>query len=363
MKQILKWLEKICEKNEIDIATIDYKSLFDSKLTFGENKEIFLEYLKPILKVKEISDEEAKAQIQEEGEKVIKEWKAENPKNMIDSDKKEFIRDYLKMISLGHIKSLIIHGKTGLGKTFMVLNLAKEEKIDFVYRSGYTTPLSLYKFLYENRDKIVIFDDLEGLFNNEIAVSILKASLWEANGRRIVSYDTTSKKIDLIPRTFEFTGKLIVLTNRINGKKDEHFKALVSRTTNYELIFTYDELLKMANKIIDSRKLTESQKTAVRDIIKKHIDISSEFNYRTLDKIIEFVRFNEAKGEKLFLACNEKDENLALIVKLMESNLPLNEQIRHFIEQTGLSRRTYFNLKKIIISANGAKRVALTNPC
>ena len=346
MKAIVKWLEKVCEKNELDILTIDYKAMYDSKLTFGENKELFLEHLKPILKEKEIKKVEAVEQIKDEGDRVIKEWKEQNPKFVVHSNKKERIRDYLRMINGGYMNSFVIHSNTGLGKTFMVINISKEENIKFEYRSGYTTPLSLYKYLYENRNSLIVFDDLEGLFSNEIAVAILKSALWEADGKRIVSYDTTSKKIDLIPEHFEFTGKLVILTNKFGGKNDENFNALKSRITSYELTFTYDEILKITNEIIDSRGLDPNQVKKVKELVKKHVNEASDFNLRVLDRLIGFVKYDFDKSEELFLDSFEIDEEMELVLKLMNSNLSLDEQVKRYQIQTGFKRRTYYTRRK-----------------
>ena len=294
--------------------------------------------------------EKKKTETTIEAIKVLEEWKARQPKNIIGSDNKEIIKDYLKMIKGGRIQSLIVFGKTGLGKTYSVINIAKDEKIDFVYRSGYTTPLALYRFLYENRDKAILFDDLEGLFSNELAVALLKSALWEADGKRIVCYETTAKEIADIPKVFEFTGKIIILTNRINGKKDEHFKALLSRTTNFELIFTYDEMLKMGDEIIESKGLTEEQKVVVKDIIKRNITPASEFNYRMLDRLIEFVKYDKERAEKLFLYSFEQDERTSLVYSLMNGYMSVSDQIKRFCEQTGSSRITYFRIKKYLKS-------------
>lgn len=354
MNKIIKWYETLCKKHNLDPQQFDIKSEIDRSLSVGENKDLIRQKLgipqETTIEDIRIIKDKAKHEADKEAERVLTEWKAIKPKNIIDSENKDIIRDYLKMIQAGNIQSLVIFGKTGLGKTYSVINIAKEEKIDFVYRSGYTTPLALYKFLFENRHSIILFDDLEGLFTNELAVALLKSALWEADGKRIVSYETTAKEIDDVPKVFEFTGKIIILTNRINGKKDEHFKALLSRTTNFELVFTYEEMLKMCEEIIESRDLTDKQKAVIRDVMDRHINPTSEFNYRMLDRLIEFVRYDKDKAEQLFLCSHEQDDRVELVFKLMSSNLSVSEQVKKFYEQTGGSRMTYFRIKKYLKS-------------
>lgn len=354
MKAITKWFNELCKEQNLDPTAFDLVSMIDRTLSVGENKRLVREII-GIPKETTIEDirvvkDKKKHEADKEADRVLTEWKAIQPKNIIDSNNKDIIKDYLKMIKAGNIQSLIVFGKTGLGKTYTVINIAKEEKIDFVYRSGYTTPLALYKFMYENRDKVILFDDLEGLFNNELAVALLKSALWEADGKRIVSYETTAKGISDVPRVFEFTGKIIILTNRINGKKDEHFKALLSRTTNFELIFTYDEMMKMCGEIIESRDLTDKQRAVIRDVMDRHINPTSEFNYRMLDRLIEFVKYDGDKAEELFMCSHEQDDKIDLVFRLANSNLSVGEQVKKFYEQTGSSRMTYFRIKKYLKS-------------
>ena len=69
--------------------------------------------------------------------------------------------------------SLIFYGEGGLGKTFLTINEVKKllKPSEWDYFNGYSTPLSIYEILYDNRNKkLIILDDIEGLFN-ELGVS------------------------------------------------------------------------------------------------------------------------------------------------------------------------------------------------
>src|SRR3972149_2194693 len=80
--------------------------------------------------------------------------------------------EYTKSVIKGFHDSFILFGKQGQGKTTLVLRTLEEEKANYVYHSGISTPKALYEFLYENRDdKTIVFDDCAGLINNIYALT------------------------------------------------------------------------------------------------------------------------------------------------------------------------------------------------
>ncbi|MGX9105296.1 hypothetical protein ACWTQZ_26835, partial [Escherichia coli] len=72
---------------------------------------------------------------------------------------------------------------------------------------SYSTPLNLFRFLQENSDEIVILDDVAGLFTDRAAMAIIKAASWPSSGGRVVSWGSSTSRVDI--QKFEFTGKLI----------------------------------------------------------------------------------------------------------------------------------------------------------
>ena len=182
--------------------------------------------------------------------------------------------------------------KAGYGKTYTTINFLKEFKQEFVYKSGYITPLSFYCWLFENRDKIIVFDDLtDDIFKDKKMIALLKSCLYEAGGERFVSYETTSDKLR-VPNKFKFTGKMILLANEIRKNNRENFNALISRGIFFELKYSYKELILIVNKILISKKLKSSVSEQVLEIISKNICDVSGFNFRQLEQLIEMVEFN-----------------------------------------------------------------------
>jgi uncharacterized protein (DUF885 family) len=70
-------------------------------------------------------------------------------------------------------------GRGGIGKTFRIYNRCKEMcgAENVAYLDSFTTPASLYIFLYENREKrVIILDDVSGLFEQKKCSSCYSSS-------------------------------------------------------------------------------------------------------------------------------------------------------------------------------------------
>jgi len=137
-----------------------------------------------------------------------------------------------KMVGRGIQPSLVVTGMAGMGKTHIVketlTNMGLVESKDFVHFKGRATPAGLFVTLYENSDKIIILDDCDSVFKDDDAVNILKGALDSYDTRKI-SY-ISSKQLkdeygDPLPRHFEFTGKVIFISNIAQSKLDEAIRS------------------------------------------------------------------------------------------------------------------------------------------
>ena len=151
--------------------------------------------------------------------------------SVIDSRDPEVMFDNLtrltKMVGRGIQPSLVITGMAGVGKTHLVKETLKQmglrESYEFVHFKGRTTAAGLYITLYQNSDKIVIFDDCDSVFKDEDAVNLLKAALDSYDTRRISYISSKPLKDEYgepLPAHFEFTGKVIFISNINQSKLD-----------------------------------------------------------------------------------------------------------------------------------------------
>ena len=81
----------------------------------------------------------------------------------------EFLNQLAKMVIWKVTPSLIITGEGGLGKSHSVMEAISQcdlFKNEWVVIKGYSTPRGLYNTLYDNRDKIVVFDDCDSILED-----------------------------------------------------------------------------------------------------------------------------------------------------------------------------------------------------
>ncbi len=158
-----------------------------------------------------------------------------------------------KMVGRGIQPSLVITGMAGVGKTHLVKETLKgmglTESKDFVHFKGRATAAGLFITLYQNSDKIIVLDDCDSVFKDDDAVNILKAALDSYDTRKI-SY-ISSKPLkdeygDPIPPHFEFTGRIIFISNIHQSKLDEAIRSrsfVSDITMNTTQMFTRMEQL------------------------------------------------------------------------------------------------------------------------
>jgi len=146
----------------------------------------------------------------------------------------------------GDVRAMIVSGPPGVGKSFGVeQQLEKAALFDQIAGNraryevvkGAMTALGLYAQLYRYSDKknILVFDDCDSVFADELALNILKAALDSGKRRRICwNSDSRLLRDEGIPNSFNFNGSAIFITNlkfqNVRSKKlQDHLEALESR--------------------------------------------------------------------------------------------------------------------------------------
>jgi hypothetical protein len=165
-----------------------------------------------------------------------------------------------RMVGRGVQPSLVVTGMAGMGKTHIVKNtlieLGLKESTDFVHFKGRATAAGLFITLYQNSDKVIILDDCDSVFKDDDAVNILKAALDSYDTRRI-SY-ISSKQLkdeygDPIPAHFEFTGRIIFISNISQNKLDE---AIRSRSFVADISMTTAQLFTRMEQLMGKMETT-----------------------------------------------------------------------------------------------------------
>jgi len=214
-------------------------------------------------------------------------------KAILDEDVDVFdsIRFYTSQVAFGISNSLVVSGLPGLGKSFDIEKTLEDMRRDYVPVSGDITTSGLFEILFKNRTKLILFDDMDSVFDNKESINLLKAVL-DTKPKRKVSrilkthfdsfgmsddeiqriYDETGK----LPKQFEFTGRIIFITNEPGDKIDS---ALISRSLFVDVNPDFDKVLDRINSIIPNIKPSVPIKTK-KEIIDFMLLMNEQFELR-----------------------------------------------------------------------------------
>jgi hypothetical protein len=211
-----------------------------------------------------------------------------------------FVEKLVTMVATGVQPSAVITGEGGLGKTYTVTKtLAENGYTDisdlaefedgsiinarkcFTTVKGYSTAKGLYRTLFENNKSIIVFDDCDAVLKDPVALNLLKGAL-DSYGKRIISWNADMRDDDL-PRSFEFTGRVIFISNMDQSKIDQ---AIRSRSMMIDLSMTLDQKIdRMEHIALSTEFLPEYDakvKTDALSLIREIKDDCKEVSLRTL---------------------------------------------------------------------------------
>lgn len=227
----------------------------------------------------------------------------------------DFLTDFVNMVSDRTSASLLVTGEGGLGKTFTVnksLKLAglqnsadlvgfgtddvllpsQSQKVYTIVK-GYSTAKGLYRTLYENRNRIVVFDDCDSVLRDPVALNLLKGAL-DSYDRRFISWNAESFGDDDLPRSFEFKGGVIFISNMPIYKIDQ---AVRSRAICVDLSMTTAQKIERMGAIIHSEDFLPDYDTDVKEkalaFLNKMKDEAKELSLRTLIAVTKVAKRSE----------------------------------------------------------------------
>lgn len=161
----------------------------------------------------------------------------------------EFLNDLTTMVVNGVTPSLLVCGQGGLGKTHSVSKTIEANDLydsEYVFFKGYSTARGLYNTLYDNNGKLIVFDDCDSVLDDKVAVNILKSAL-DSYDKRTISWMSKLSKSDEYPQHFDFTGRIIFISNKSKEKIDE---AILTRSLTVDLTMTPDDKVARMESIL-----------------------------------------------------------------------------------------------------------------
>ena len=231
----------------------------------------------------------------------------------------EILQQMTRATISGDVRAMIVVGPPGVGKSYGVeFELEKSgmfdrisgKKIKYEVVKGAMTPIGLYCTLYRHSDanNVLVFDDCDSVFQDELALNILKAALDSGKKRKIHwNSDSSMLRREGVPDMFDFKGGAIFITNlkfdNIKSKKmQDHLEALQSRCHFLDLT-----LNTMRDKFLRIKQIFRQG-----DLFKDY-DFSPEIG----EEILEFMEANQTKLREMSLRMALK---LADLTKVSEEN-------------------------------------------
>lgn len=238
-----------------------------------------------------------------------------------------FVENLVEMIASGLTPSAVITGEGGLGKTYTVnktlvasglkdlsdagaleIGSTINRQNTFTSVKGFSTAKGLYRTLYENKDSVIVFDDCDSILKDPVALNLLKSAL-DSYGKRIISWmaEAGFGREDDLPRSFEFKGRVIFISNLSQDKIDQ---AIRSRSMMVDLTMSEDQKIERMEVISASDEFlpefsAEYKKDAL-DLIRSLKNDAKEISLRTLISVTKIRASGNKnwKGMAQYILCN-----------------------------------------------------------
>ena len=218
------------------------------------------------------------------------------------------LSEMTKAVKKGDVRAMIVSGPPGVGKShgveevldrYQLLEDMGGRKTHEVVK-GAMSALGLYAKLYKMADEgnVVVFDDCDSIFSDELSLNILKAALDSKKNRKI-HWNTDSHKLrqEGIPDCFTFKASAIFITNlkfdKVKGKLREHLEALESRCHYMDLTIDSerDKMLRIKQVIQDGMlnayKLSDEVKEDIVDFVDINKNRLRELSLRSVLKVAD----------------------------------------------------------------------------
>ena len=263
----------------------------------------------------------------------------------------DFVADFVRMVGNRENASAIIVGTGGLGKSHITLQtlindcklvetdstaytgeipepdgpvienvaerleamneqLMEEQRGTFLVVKGYTTAKGLYRTLYENRNRIVVFDDCDAALLNTTSQALLKAAL-DSYDRRVITWNAEASFGEALPKSFEFTGGIVFISNMSMSQIPQ---AIVSRSLVADVSMTRKEAVSRMRIITSDKGFMVGYDNKIKQMALDFIDVNihrqevADVNMRTLMSVIKIIKANPTNWERraLYTMCSAK---------------------------------------------------------
>jgi hypothetical protein len=236
-----------------------------------------------------------------------------------------FVEQMVDMIVQKTLPSAVITGEGGLGKSYTVLkslekngftnltdlaNFAIGAKVNkaksYTVVKGYSTAKGLYRTLFENNGMVIVFDDCDSILKDDVAKNLLKGAL-DSYSKRYISWNADMRDDDL-PRSFEFTGSIVFVSNMALEK--------------------IDQAIRTRSLVVDL-SMTEAQKLERMEVIAKSDEFLPEVNAIAKGLALDFLKSNLGKIPNMSL------RSLIAVTKIANTGNPQWKDLAKYVLTQG----------------------------
>lgn len=290
----------------------------------------------------------------------VREYLLDRPLTVLE-ERQHLLAHHVRLVARKLSHSLFVFGaQGGLGKTRTILRTLDEEGVEPVIINSHVTPLALYGLLYQYRsEQVLFFDDVDSMFGSMAHLGLLRSSLW--GHPRIVTYGSSQLPSDL-PTSFEFESRVIFSANII-PKKNDAFKAMVSRCDVFELTATNAEVTDLMRLVSEKgfHGVTPEDCNMVIDFIEENAE-DQQLSMRLLGPSLRKLSYARSVGvdwrplikSQLQSLGRRKDvtkrvdgkgkDTRSFMEALRKYPESVKDQQSHFCQETGKSRASFYRV-------------------
>jgi len=235
----------------------------------------------------------------------------DNAEKIAFEEQIEDLENLVRLTVAGTSNALFVAGRGGVGKTYNVeQTLASMGLYDgegYFLNTGSVSAAGLYRLLFRYKDSLIVFDDADDVFKDQSSRNFLKNATDTKKVRKLVfskaganvveeeDYESPEEMLDdnKIPRSFEFTGQIIFISNLSKDKIDPD-GALRTRGYMIDINPDDDEVYDFMDKIVENIKLEDG------------LTLSSKERHEVVDTLREGTSKQSANFRKLTRGLNMK---------------------------------------------------------
>jgi len=225
----------------------------------------------------------------------------------------QVLDDVAQGVVTGHIRSVIVSGAPGVGKSHNLetkLSYAESAgKIRYNSMKGSVSPIGVYKTLFESstENSVLLLDDIDSVFGDIESLNLLKGALDSGGSRRIHwAKESRALENDGIPRSFEFNGSVFFVTNidftteiAKDNKLSPHYRAVIDRSLYLDLgIHTKEEVLAriiqvcLSDEFMDKNRLTLQEAADIIAWVTINVNRLRTLSIRTMLQLASLIKTN-----------------------------------------------------------------------